>query len=957
MKGKEHFLLKILGGCWLLLIFGTYLFHHPYITQALGAFDYWGVLLFSLASSFLFYGIATKFSFGKSVKLGWSPWQLIPLLGAIGLFTYYQILSKTLPSESPISEFTLHFAGLSAQHLLFLGLFVLAGFSIGSLMIHRLLGIDRPEHHFLIATGLGWSLMGLLVFFESLIHPVGWIFVPVIAVLCLVFEIRSVLGLVKMLFSRRESKWNWTFVPLVAFISMLLSFAWIAGHKLYAVGYDGVTLYGNLAQSFGAEGVIIKGFQPYNWSMMMGLGMRWFNSEAMMFLIGYLPGFLLVPLIYRLARKFVQPSASLSVVAVWLGIPAVMYHYGSTEKIDLAISFFILTGIAYFFSFLHQKMKKITSLDSRLKYNSPLLIRWLILGVLMGFAMGVKLTTFFVLFAFAGVIFYQAGGYALLKWGFLVLLGIFFGFGLYQVSGMIYGTVFTRSFGFLMLAVGFYQLRKLWPEQKRLFVNIFLLLFTLGLGTFLGFGPWPLKNFIESTDRNAITLIQGETQAPVLDLDVALEEEERLSAQAKMAGLIFMGSSRREEMGKFLGFDEGFYKYFTVLFKMSTNPNNRNKIFVDISFYFLFILPFFLFFSREREGYLKRFVPGFVFVFLYMVLSTFIVWNQPGLPSIEDPSSILKDHPTVWSSVLGVFPHLVNKILYWIGSLFDYVPLLGRNSFRFLNILLGILFLILIKKWTTPYTNQLDGKSRTMIVIAVLYTFMWYMTGTGIGWYAFPIIPVLIVASHQYFSRKEAYWRYLHIVVVGLFILCMVPLRFSNVVSGAADKNDQIVLNSSLLYSSGFMKDKSVILNATNPAYAQVANILNNDRHAKIYLSGTLMSYFIDRDHKRVHQDHQLSEFSALQDLDPDDDDFFIEVLKKNGYKYILFNPSDINYDKTPEQSHKKKFEKFWNLMRTSNQLQLRSTNHQVIGSRGETVTGIKGTAHKYGTVALMEIK
>ncbi len=955
--GRIGFWLKLLAGFWMLFVFGTYLFHHPYITQSIGAFDYWKPLFFSLFASGVWYGFATKFKFTEGNNFSYRPWQLVLVFSLICFFTYYQILAKTLPESSPINDFTRNFFVLSGKHLLLLGLFCLSGFSIGALILRLVDKKRRADEVFLISIALGWSAMGLMVFLESLIHPVSFEFSAAIFIISLIFEYKSVIRLATQFFKRREVKFNWTFIPMFATIALMLSYAWISAHKLYAVGYDGVTLYGNLANLFGKEGLVAKGFQPYNWSLMMGLGLRWFKSEAMMFLIGYLPGFLLVPLIYRLARRFISSTASMAVLVLWLCVPAAMYHYGNTEKIDLAISFFVLAGLSFYFEYIFTKMKDIGRSALRWSTREYMMVCWLVLGFLLGFALGVKLTTIFILFAFAGIVFYHGGGYPLFRWGFLFLLGLFYMVGIYQISGMLYGSYITRSLGFILLAVSIYELRKYWPEQRILFGNITKLFLALAIGMVISFGPWPVKNLVESSNKNMITMMQGETQAPSIDVMAGVNEKDRLSAQAKLAGLVFMGTSRREEMGKFLGFDEGFYKYFTVLFKISTNPNVRNRIFVDAGFYLLMMLPFFLFFYRKKEGYdIKKILPALAFVFLYIALSTYIIWQQPGMPSISDPRSMLDQHSSTWASALGVFPHAIGQLFYHIGSVFDYIPLLGNSAFRFLNIILAIVFLVLIRKMTLPYFQELDKKSRALLIVSACYLFIWYITGTGIAWYAFPIIPVLFIACQKYFSLKESFWNQYNGIAVALVIFFMIPLRYSNVSSGSAQENDQIIPNSSLLYSSGFMEDKETIQNSINPSYVQISSIINADPEAKIYLAGTLMNYFIDGNYKRVHQDNQLAEFDAISRIESDNPSYFVEVLKKNGFKYILFNPSDINYDKTPEQSHKKKFEQFWSLMQNPDGLRLRATNHKVQNMSGEVMTGLRGPVASYGTVALMEI-
>jgi len=198
----------------------------------------------------------------------------------------------------------------------------------------------------------------------------------------------------------------------------------------------------------------------------------------------------------------------------------------------------------------------------------------------------------------------------------------------------------------------------------------------------------------------------------------------------------------------------------------------------------------------------------------------------------------------------------------------------------------------------------------------------------------------------------------MHIMALGVTFIALLLYRFSGAsISNKPASDPELVLNSPLLYSAGAFNNADDILKNTNSTYYQAAQILNAQSNTEIYMAGTLFTYFIKDNHKRVHQDNQLEEFSAIRRAEEEDPEYFLKVLIDNGFDYIVFNPSDINYDRTPEQTFRKKYDNFVQILGQSELVELVLTDNEVRNTRGETVPGISGSTVKYGQLALFRLR
>lgn len=959
---KNQWLPIIAGLAWLCYVFGTYLYHHPPVTASLMYLHYPWVLSSSVGLALLGYWIMSGFT----LKLSWKKdLHFRPFLAWLSFFLvlallHYKLLEKTVPEGMPLEQLTRNFMTLSLKYFALLGTITLSAGAWGHWFLRLIVG--QAKHlGFWPSTAFGFSILCTLTFFQALIAPINSVFLWFLILAPLPFSVPYLIKVLHIFFWKPKTLKKvpvWA-APLTALIGLFIALSWISSIKLFPTGYDGLSYYGNLANLLGQNGELIGGYQPYQWSLLMSWGWHLLNDPALGFLIGFLPGWLAIGALYLISRRYLNIGGSLVVLLLWLSLPASTFHYGQTEKVDLALHFVLLSGILFYF----QSDKWHKGKDKPEKTRSFMGLEfgrvaqsWLLLGWLMGFALGIKLTAFFLLFAWSCLILYKQGNYLLLRWGFLVLLGAFFGFGLERAAGADYGSYVVRSSGLILMATGIYELHKrygLWSVKLK---TVYSQLLALMIGAALCFSPWPLKNAADSGALEVQRVLKGPTEQPPIELEKVDKPTFDLSAEGKLAGLVFLGTSRREELGKFLGFDEGFFKYFSVLFKITTNPGMERRTFVNIGFYLLFSLPLLLFFSAGSFRW--HLWIKILFLIFFLGISNYLVWQQPELGTFESTNRLITNQPDGFGTFLAVFPEKVNGLFYALGTYLDQLPLLGSRSWRILNVFLSIALLLLIRQLAGGLLKSLRKKDKDLIVLTTAYLFMWYITGSGIPWYGFTGLALLFILVQLFFKSAPQGLQRVHILALSTSFIVLFLYRFSGAGMSKKPASDpELVLNSPLLYSAGAYKNVNDILKNTNDIYYRAKQLINKKPNTKIYMAGTLFTYFIDDNHRRVHQDNQFEEFSAIRRAKEEDPNHFLQVLIENGFDYIIFNPSDINYDRTPEQSFRKKFDNFNRILSQSDLVDLVLTDNKIRNQRGEVVTGINGSPVKYGQLAVLKLR
>ena len=260
--------------------------------------------------------------------------------------------------------------------------------------------------------------------------------------------------------------------------------------------------------------------------------------------------------------------------------------------------------------------------------------------------------------------------------------------------------------------------------------------------------------------------------------------------------------------------------------------------------------------------------------------------------------------------------------------------------------------------------DQLSSGLKALLGFLLSFLFIWLILGNGIVWYAFPLWALLPVLLVYYFQRPEKLWgadykgyvRYFFGVIFGLYILMNSLLYFTNPNFGGKPQ---------ALYSWQFVEhitkpgmDKEKVLQIFNPTFPKAIQELNANKEDKIYRVNTYLGYHIEENDKRVYSDNVLGRFAAITRT-IDDDSQFIDILKDNGFRYILYDLSTPVIDQTAGQALREKTNKLISILINSDKVELAITDNYVADPNDPIIVlpngqRINGRADIVGKVAYL---
>ncbi|MEY3368138.1 MAG: hypothetical protein RI973_1293, partial [Bacteroidota bacterium] len=290
-------------------------------------------------------------------------------------------------------------------------------------------------------------------------------------------------------------------------------------------GFDALTLYANLPTLIADRHGLVEGFQPYNWSIFMSLGLTLFNSVEVSFGLSWLGGLLSVFALYSLSRNWLKVDINHTMLGllVFTVIPAFYLQSYGEIKVDLGLLFvylsilILLLGYAKAYIFPDAQPAKDSIQPASQGSQSVIGM----LGILTGFAVGIKLTTLYFSLALLCTFWFYYHG----KRGFFAALsaslGLIFLLKVDQVAGLrqfhlgvtrLQWVLFACS-ALLALGILTAENAKFWQSLRKTIIY--------GCFAALAFSPWIVKNYIDSRSLSPQVLLNGVQPQPNLNIDLS----------------------------------------------------------------------------------------------------------------------------------------------------------------------------------------------------------------------------------------------------------------------------------------------------------------------------------------------------------------------------------------------------------------------------------------------------
>ncbi|GEM_PF-1924323 len=422
--------------------------------------------------------------------------------------------------------------------------------------------------------------------------------------------------------------------------------------------------------------------------------------------------------------------------------------------------------------------------------------------------------------------------------------------------------------------------------------------------------------------------------------------------------------AKREEIQRYLGYETGLPLYASLPYDLTMNTNILKSQYIDIGILFLVLFPILLFSSGR-----KSLAPNLVLSVLSILLFLLGVWtvdHQEGLAVVQE--QLLRSPPPGYENfATGIWASLNDTVLLAarpLASLFEASSGMAFSGvFTTLLLLGGLTGWLLKARW-----GGSTEKARYLLLFTVAFGALWLLIGSGITWYGFPMLVTLMVFLVYGAQSIGFEYRSVRSWAVGATLAAYILMSYALVFISALQppKNAGLIYQEPVLRSFGEGLNASQTLSSFKPYLGEAIDYINQDEEDKVYRVGTFFNYHINFNDRRVLEDNQLGKYDEIMRALDGEEDAFINLLKAEGFRYILFDMNTASLDRTPEKTLTEKTRRFSQMLFTSPKVRLIFTDNVVKGEPGETVplgkhripgrSGIRGETVYRGSYLLFEI-
>lgn len=524
----------LLGLIWIVFIFLDYWNKHPLYSISFENYKLGNFTIFLIAIGI---GVAALYHFLKAKKLKF-------LFSGISLFILSLIISigitysftafaegsiiKTNAGQSVFIH-SLTFTGKAILNFLELLLIFMSVFSIGYQAL-RFVNFDiRESSRTIYSTVIGIMLFTFVMFILAMAGLLyNFVLLPLLIIPILI-NWRKNLRLLKEIsitnVFAKDSKLNYLTGLFVTGLIALITINFLSCMGPFPSGFDSRNYYVNISKLLQDYNGLVEGFQPYTWSLFMSLGNIAFKDISLTLLISF-SGFLLsLWAIWELCRSYFRFSVnhSLLVLLLLCTIPAIFNQLYVEQKIDFGLLFVQLCSVLLLVDIV-DKIKA----AAEFRIDKELVRLFILLGIFSGFALGIKATHLYMLFAIVIMLWtLYCGYYGFLAAFFFTLFVVFIG-RLDDVSGLREYHLGISYLKYIVLALGLIFFGLSFYKSKLAFIGSFKTSAILATVAMLVFMPWMIKNYSDSSSGISVNkIIMGDNPGPDIGVNKMIKNYER----------------------------------------------------------------------------------------------------------------------------------------------------------------------------------------------------------------------------------------------------------------------------------------------------------------------------------------------------------------------------------------------------------------------------------------------
>jgi len=994
---------------WMIIIFSEYWRYNPIYGKAIEFFQYYDLLVLYIAV-----GAGLTWFLKKPRQ------KPLKHINGLSIFTFVLFLNALAVNRFTVKESGLSFSmgGLFTHlgHITGVAtcLFLLYLFTrvLGSIFT-RIFPIKVSKSDLpLIQTALGILFFTFFMFFLGLLGLLNpFVIAPICLMTLALYWQHTYLVFKETLLTSIKIPKTLNALGVFSFlllsIFLVLNFAQIL--RPFPIGSDSLRIYVNLASLIADYGGLVDGHQPYNWSLFMSTGLVVFGRMDVVLGVSFLGGILALHTLYRLSRKWLNVNYAALVLILFYSLPMVSFMSYMDMKVDMGLLFFTLTTLLLFYHWMQPVEDNLASTpglglskaNAFFKKNIPTVLlrnRLLVLmGVIMGFAFGIKLTVLFLVFALINSIWYFQGNKVTLLTTFTLGFAIIFLLKLDDQPALRQFHDNVRLLQILLFTVGFGLLIYLFVKQRKKLFE--LLTYSVIVGAFFALPilPWVGKNLSETNTVSVLTMLNGKKASPNFKVKktplnaakviipglyqmpdvpdpepVALTERDKKKIDRRKRGNNTK-SGVSEDLHRFMGYEVTPIRYLSLPYDVCMKTNITN-FFVDVGFVLLLLFPILFLFAARDKLDRKSLLANLAFIGLSSLLlfisipSAFL--NKHNLSSTSEGLSFLKSSSS--TGVLGSISDRINSIfLNLYGPLHDWLldTFSIKNAFTYPIML--VLFLIMLQIFAIRMRRH-SNVTKGVVLFMLMYFFLWWILGAGAAWYGMMLfcVPFIFlfkgidpdVAKDDSDSKIDFFQtakKYVFLGVAVVWMLLAFVLRTTNYKPLDETTANRLYFPPIMKYSMGEMNENK-LMDHHFPNVRELVKIINRDKNSLVYMVGSPFGYFITKNDRRVLSDTYLDFFEPLVQQEKTKENI-IAKLKEKGFKYILFDLKTPGYDVTPNKTLTKKYTQLLNTLYGNPQVELVATNRRIqLNTTGEEVFAVfpdKGTIVNSGDIAIFRIK
>ncbi|MDF1695715.1 MAG: hypothetical protein P1U56_07795 [Saprospiraceae bacterium] len=1000
---------------WIVIIFSEYWRYNPEYGKAIKLFQYADLLIILVGI-----GAAISWFIKRPRK------KPIHFINGLSIFFGLLILDFIA-----VNRFTAKFSGIESSgwmshvaHIIgvagILFLVYLLVRVIGKLFTTLLPMSISDSDLPIIQVAIGVMIFTLFMFFIGWIGLLnGFVLVPICLLILFLYWKHSFEIAKHTLISPIKMPENISVVGVFSFLFLafllIINFTQIL--RPFPIGADSLRLYVNLPSLLAEYGSLVGGYQPYNWSLFMSMGLTIFGRVDVVLGLSFLGGFLALIALFRLSRKWLDVNYSALVLLIFYSLPMVSFLSYMDMKIDMGLMFISVVILLLFYNWAKPKKREkdikisgfgLSKARAFFKQRTPVLLKQngllIVMGLLAGFAFGIKLSSLFIFLSLIGAIWFFKGGKISFMASFFLILGAVF---LLQLDAQPELRQFHENVATIqwsLLFTGIALLVYLFLKQKQKLIDLITSSLIIGSFFILPILPWMTKNLVETGNVSVTSLLNGKKASPIFNLeklnnrpqkeDVIIpgvyqmpdvpeakkkpeakkepegkkdsEGKKKPEAKKKSEGTKKPETKKKksdrnrnkavsEDLHRFMGYEKTPIRYLSLPYDVFVKTNIP-KFFTDVGYIILLLLPVLFLFPGKEDMDWKSFLSKFTFIGLSTLLllisipSAFLNFNNLSQPNkglellkANEPIGFLS---TMSDSINSTFLTMYEPINRWVVANIGF-----SDSITYP--LLILLFIILLSM-VFHRIKKHNKTTQSTILFLITYFFLWWILGSGAPWYGILIfsIPLIFIFRNISNGLNETEensngmnWgktikKYGVLGAASIFILLAFVLRTTNYTPVDKQRAQQLYYNAILEYQMG-NRNNDKLMDYHFPNVRQFVKRINRDKKSLVYLIGSPFMYFIDKNDSRVLSDTYMDFFDRLIQQYKTKDKV-IAKLKEEGFTYIVFDLNMFSYDLTPEKTLTRKFINFMNTLYNNPGVELVSTDRKLkLYDSGEEVFAV----------------